>query len=192
MGFIFPILMLFSFSYGNSISEIVNSKVYFSIYFVFFIIPAILQFLSYSGNYKGAWIYKALPIDYPESIYRGAVKSVFINLFTPVFILVSIIFLIIFKFKIIGDIFIVYLNMMLSICILFMIQVKDLPFSKAFEVSQGRGGFISLILTLLCILSLVAAHYFIGKLNYGKYIYMGIVIIANIIAWKYSFRLKTS
>jgi len=192
MGFIFPILMLFSFSYGNSISEIVNSKVYFSIYFVFFIIPAILQFLSYSGNYKGAWIYKALPIDYPESIYRGAVKSVFINLFTPVFILVSIIFLIIFKFKIIGDIFIVYLNMMLSICILFMIQVKDLPFSKAFEVSQGRGGFISLILTLLCILFLVAAHYFIGKLNYGKYIYMGIVIIANIIAWKYSFRLKTS
>ena len=192
MGFIFPILMLFSFSYGNSISEIVNSKVYFSIYFVFFIIPAILQFLSYSGNYKGAWIYKALPIDYPESIYRGAVKSVFINLFTSEFILVSIIFLIIFKFKIIGDIFIVYLNMMLSICILFMIQVKDLPFSKAFEVSQGRGGFISLILTLLCILFLVAAHYFIGKLNYGKYIYMGIVIIANIIAWKYSFRLKTS
>lgn len=192
MGFIFPFLMLFSFGYKGSFEELSNSKMYFAIYFSFIIIPTITESLSRSGNYKGAWVYEVLPIGSMESIYKGAVKSGFINLFTPVYILISIIFLLIFKTSIIAHIFIIYLNMMLSITILFRISQKKLPFSQAFEVSEGSGGFMIMILSFMVIGFLGGSHYFVEKLNHGiySYMYMAIIIIANIIAWKYFFKVE--
>lgn len=192
MGFIFPFLILLSFSYTKDISQISQRSIYFTMYFSYIIIPAVLQFLGYSGDYKGAWIYETFPIDYWESIYRGTVKAAFINLFTPIFILISIIFLIVFKLSILPHIIIVYLNMMLSICILFMISEKNLPFSRAFEMSEGRGGFMAMILSFITIGCLGGAHYFIGKMPYGAYIYILISIVANMIFWKYAFRVKTA
>lgn len=192
MGFIFPFLILLSFSYTKDISQISQRSIYFTMYFSYIIIPAVLQFLGYSGDYKGAWIYETFPIDYWESIYRGTVKAAFINLFTPIFILISIIFLIVFKLSILPHIIIVYLNMMLSICILFMISEKNLPFSRAFEMSEGRGGFMAMILSFITIGCLGGAHYFIGKMPYGAYIYILISIVANMVFWKYAFRVKTA
>lgn len=192
MGFIFPFLILLSFSYTKDISQISQGSIYFTMYFSYIIIPAVLQFLGYSGDYKGAWIYETFPIDYWESIYRGTVKAAFINLFTPIFILISIIFLIVFKLSILPHIIIVYLNMMLSICILFMISEKNLPFSRAFEVSEGRGGFMAMILSFITIGCLGGAHYLIGKMPYGAYIYILISIVANMVFWKYAFRVKTA
>lgn len=192
MGFIFPFLILLSFSYTKDISQISQGSIYFTMYFSYIIIPAVLQFLGYSGDYKGAWIYETFPIDYWESIYRGTVKAAFINLFTPIFILISIIFLIVFKLSILPHIIIVYLNMMLSICILFMISEKNLPFSRAFEVSEGRSGFMAMILSFITIGCLGGAHYLIGKMPYGAYIYILISIVANMVFWKYAFRVKTA
>ncbi|MEW8973439.1 MAG: hypothetical protein AB2375_04520 [Tissierellaceae bacterium] len=192
MGFIFPFLILLSFSYTKDISQISQGSIYFTMYFSYIIIPAVLQFLGYSGDYKGAWIYETFPIDYWESIYRGTVKAAFINLFTPIFILISIIFLIVFKLSILPHIIIVYLNMMLSICILFMISEKNLPFSRAFEVSEGRSGFMAMILSFITIGCLGGAHYLIGKMSYGAYIYILISIVANMVFWKYAFRVKTA
>ncbi len=191
MGFIFPLLMLFSFGYKESFQELSNSKAYFVIYFSYIIIPTITESLSRSGNYKGAWIYEVLPIESVESIHKGAIKSGFINLFTPVYVLISIIFLLIFKTSIIVHVFIIYLNMLLSIAIQFRISQRELPFSKAFEVSEGSGGFITMILSFMIIGFLGGSHYFVEKLNYGiSYMYMAIIIIANIIVWKYFFKVK--
>lgn len=191
MGFIFPLLMLFSLNTGNKLSEIRDSRMYFNIYFIYFTVVAMVQFLSYSGNYKGAWIYKTAPINHEESINKGSVKAVFINLFTPLFVLVSIIFLFIFKTKIIPHIIIIYLNMLLATSIIFKINNKGLPFSKAFEVTE-KSGFGELILSFLTMGALFGAHFIFEKINYGVYIYLIIALIGNIIGWKYAFKIKTS
>lgn len=188
-GFIFPFIMLFSLSVGSKFSEVRDSKLYYNIYFILFAVTAMVQFLDRSGNYKGAWIYQTLPIDYPEYIYRGAVKAVFINLFTPLYILVSIIFLIIFRIRIIPHIIAAYLSMMLATSIIFKINNKDLPFSKAFSVTE-KGGLLPAFLSLIIEGALFAAHYFVAKASYGVYIYIIMVLIANGITWKYFFRVQ--
>src|SRR5699024_12256601 len=85
--------MPLAFSIDDGLAGLQDSKMYFTIYFIFFAISAMPQFLKYSGDYKGAWIYKIIPIENTRNIYKGTIKAAFINLFTPLFIIVSIIFL---------------------------------------------------------------------------------------------------
>jgi len=191
LGFslIFPLIMLFT-RYSNDNTMAFTQNTFYTIYFVAFMIPTIMGFLSYSGNYKGAWIYQTMPINNKDSIFKGAIKSVFINLFTPIFILISIIYLFLFKYTIILDLIIVYLNLFLLTSIVFMIQDKDLPFSLAFETTQNKNGFGELILTLLSLGILLGLHYLSAKILYGNYIFICLLIIANLVIWKKAFILK--
>lgn len=183
----FPLIMLFNSSKGSSLAEIVNSKAYFNIYFAAFFLPSIMQFLGNSGNYKGAWIYKVMPIKSYQPVFKGAVKSVFINLITPVLVVISIIFLFIFKFKIIDQVIIVYLNLILGTFFVFKIYKKDLPFSRAFETTEKRNGFGKILLSSAAIGILVALHYFSIKIRFGLYIYLLLQIIVIGISLKYLF-----
>ena len=162
---------------------------YFNMYFTTFSLLTILQYLSYSGNYKGAWIYKVLPVKDMESIYKGTVKASLINLFTPMFIVVSIIFLFIFGLKIIPHIIVIYLNMMLLTSIIFKLtnKNKDLPFSRSFEISQ-EGMLGDLFLFLLVTGLLFGIHFLFEKVSYGVYIYLVIAIMLNSITWRYFFK----
>jgi hypothetical protein len=153
-------------------------------------IPTIMGFLSYSGNYKGAWIYHTMPINKKETIFKGAIKSVFINLFTPIFILISIIYLFLFKYTFILDLIIVYLNLFMLTSIVFMVQEKDLPFSLAFETTQKKNGFGEFLQTILSLGILIGLHYLSAKIIYGEYILVSLLIIVNIIIWKKAFIIK--
>lgn len=191
LGFslVFPLIMLFAnYSYDNSIELTKNT--FYTIYFVAFMIPTIMGFLSYSGNYKGAWIYQTMPINNKSTIFKGAIKSVFVNLFTPVFILISIIYLFLYKYTIVLDLIIVYLNLFMLTSIVFMIQDKDLPFSLAFETTQKKNGFGELILTLISMGILLGLHYLSAKIIYGGYILISLLIILNIVIWKKAFVIK--
>lgn len=186
-SFIFPFLMILSFSHVPDRSNIFNPTSYFAIYFVAIMIPTLLSFLKFSGNYKGAWIYRTIPIKEIKHIYKGTIKAAFINLITPVFILTSIVFIFIYKWGIINNLIITYLSLMLYTRIAFIFVEKDLPFSRAFEVSEGGGNIFYTIASLLVIGALAVAHFFIGKSSYGLYIYLPILIIVNIISWNIGF-----
>lgn len=186
-AFIFPFLMMLSFTYGSDRSNIFNSTSYFSIYFIGIMVPTLLSFLKFSGNYKGAWIYRTIPIKETKHIYKGTIKAAFINLITPVFILTSIVFIFIYKWGIINNIIITYLSFMLYTRIAFIFVEKDLPFSRAFEVSEGGGSIFYTIASFLVIGALAGAHFFISKSSYGLYIYLPILIIVNIVCWNIGF-----
>lgn len=192
LGFsiIFPFIMLFSRGSTRSFSEISASSGYFTLYFISFMIPSILGFISYSGNYKGAWIYKTTPIRNTSSIYKGAIKAVFINLFTPVYIFSSIIFLMIFKYKIVLDLIILYLNLLVLSTIVFRIQKPELPFSLAFEATEGKSGLGELLLSIMAFGILFGFHYGAKKILYGEYIYIIILLIANLFLWKFIFNIE--
>lgn len=192
LGFsiVFPFIMLFNSVRGSSLAQIADSKAYFNIYFAAFFLPSLMQFIGNSGNYKGAWIYKVMPIKDYEPVFRGAIKSVFINLFTPVVLLISFIFLMIFKFKIIDQLIIVYLNLILATFIVFILFKKDLPFSRAFETTERRNGFFKLLLSVVAIGILVLIHYFSHRIGFGSYIYLFIQIIVIFVSSKYIFNVE--
>lgn len=186
----FPIIMLFNSASGSSFAELINTKAYFNIYFAAFFLPGVLQFMGNSGNYKGAWIYKVMPIKSYEPVFKGAIKSIFINLFTPVILVLSIIFLGLFKFTIIDQLIVVYLNLILGTFIVFKLFKKDLPFSRAFETREKRNGFSKILLSSAAIGILVGLHYFSIKIKFGLYIYLLLQIILIGISLKYLFNVQ--
>ncbi|MDR7869731.1 MAG: hypothetical protein RIN55_02645 [Tissierellaceae bacterium] len=192
LGFsiVFPFIMLFNSARGSSLAQVINSKAYFNTYFVAFFLPSLMQFIGNSGNYKGAWIYKVAPIKKYEPVFKGAVKSVFINLFTPVILIVSIIFLIVFKFKILNHLIIVYLNLILGTFIVFKLFKKDLPFSRAFETTERRNGFGKTLLSIMGMGILILIHYFSMRIRFGQYIYLLIQIIIIYVSSRFIFNVQ--
>lgn len=191
-GFIFPFIMIFSMSsQGFDNGNIFSANSYFAIYFAGIMVPTLLLFLQYSGNFKGAWIFNTIPMKDRSNMYKGTIKATFINLITPVFLLISIVFLFIYKWVIIFNLITTYLILMLYTRISFMFVEKNIPFSKAFEVSQSGGNFIYMTISLLIIGSLGFIHFMLSKVSYGLYIYIPILIISNLIFWNIGFKTKT-
>lgn len=175
LGFsiIFPFIMWFS-SGARSI---------LTIYFVGFSFITILQLLKYSDSYKAAWIYKFFEVD-ENTIYKAALKSVFINLITPIFILVSIIFFLIMRENILIDLIIAYIALNLGLLLMFITGDKILPFSEKFGAIKEKASMLDGFRMLFILGGLAVVHFIFGMLPYGKHIYVVILIITDIIVWK--------
>lgn len=190
LGFslLFPFLMMISGGV-EGLAALEDSKSYFTIYFIGLSMPTTLQLLGYSESYKASFLYKQFSINL-ESVYRGTLKAMFINLITPVFIVVSIGFLFIFKQKVMIHLIIAYLGIFLSVYLIFKSTDKVLPFSKDFGILTNKRGIGALFITIAIYGALAALHFISTLINYGEYIYIIILILANILAWKYGFKEK--
>ncbi|WP_353097584.1 hypothetical protein [Tissierella praeacuta] len=183
MAIIFPFFIIITLG-RKELFNIANTKSYLSIYMVFAMIPTVIASLGYSGNYKGSWIYETIPVKDKSTIYKGTVKAAILNLFMPVYFLVSLVFLIIYKMQIIDQITVIGINILLFTIIVFNIFHKNLPFSKSFETGEkpegGGEGIFSLIIMGLFVLG----HFILTKIPYGTYIYIPIGLVIGKIAWK--------
>ncbi|WP_461038953.1 hypothetical protein [Tepidimicrobium xylanilyticum] len=105
LGFslVFPFIFLLTSLKESRLEGTVPIKVYFSIYFIGFMISGIISTIGFSGNYKGAWIYKVIPLNKTDAIFKGTMKAAIVNLVLPIYIFVSTIFMILFKGKILMD-----------------------------------------------------------------------------------------
>lgn len=187
-GLIFPFLMMISGGMRD-MDAIRNSKTFLTIYFMGISIPTTIKILGYSESYKGAWIYKLFPVEY-NKVHKATLKSMFINLITPAFLIVSIGFLFIFRLKVILDLTIAYLGMFLSVYLIFKANEKSLPFSRDFTIMSNKGGLVDLFISLVVYGGLVGFHFLAISINNGKYIYLIVLLLANMISWKYGFRKK--
>ncbi len=185
----FPFIFLFQKILDSGVQEVSMGRSYFFIYFCGLMLPSILLMIRYSAAYKGAWIYKALPISNVTPIFRGAMKALLIRLFFPFFLLEAIIFTAIFGVRILPHLLIILLNMQLLNTLYFMINDKYLPFSEAFDdVKQANIGLNLLLMLGLAILA--GLHYQLLSINYGIHFYMAMVLILNLVLWKYAFNIN--
>ncbi|MFV3010940.1 ABC transporter permease [Clostridium botulinum] len=194
---IFPFLMLIgSFSKYESISqafdEFSKGNYYFSIYLSVLMLVASIELLSQSEKYKGSWIYTVLPIDNPGKIQKGALKGFIFRYIFPVFLSVCIIFLIICGLRILPDIIVMFFSMLISIVAVQSLYKKELPFYNDFQ-SNGEGS----ITTVLVSGGLTGIFFGLHKLirnlikySFSIYIYIGVLIIINMILWKKIFNIS--
>ncbi|ADU30508.1 hypothetical protein [Evansella cellulosilytica] len=183
-SFLFPFIMIFSQMRMTSLEEIANSQQYFSIYFSGLMIPTVVLMLRYSEHYKGAWIFRALPIKSIASLNKGALKAFLVHLYLPVFLLLSAAFLYVFSTRILLDLLIFFLSVLIYIVICFKaLNTNRLLFSETFEVSQQQGTGMVLLLFVLAFFFFIV-HFIVSFIPFGIYVYGGILLILNIIFWK--------
>ncbi|UZQ51228.1 hypothetical protein [Clostridium kluyveri] len=191
LGFslIFPFIFIFNSIGYESLSNIASSKMYLNLYFCTLILPSVIMMMKYSVNYRGAWIYKTMPIENTASIFKGTLKAFIVKLMLPVYVLESILFVFIFGIRIIPDIFVLLFNILLFTVICFKLMKKSLPFSEKLQTSaQGEG--LILIVLMILLGALAGIHYFCTFISYGIYVYLIILIILVTVLWKKAFNVS--
>lgn len=191
LGFalIFPFIFMFNSMRDKGFQGIASSKLYLNIYFCALFLPTVVLMMKYSGKYKGAWIYKVIPTRNAAPIFKGTLKAFMVKLLVPIFAAESVIFIAIFGIRILPDLAVVFLTMTLFIVLCFMIFKKTLPFSQPFEAAQQGDGLV--MFPLIILLGVLAAvHYGITMFAAGKYLYMMILVLANVLTWKKAFNIS--
>lgn len=186
-SFVIPFIFIFNDLQYGSWSDLSSSKVYFAIYFSLLMIPTIVFMLKYSDKYKGAWIYKTTPINNKKIFIKAALKAFLVKLYLPIYILISVIFVLIFSVKIIPDLLIVFASALVYtiICVKGMGETA-LPFTESFEAAQQSDG-IKAIGFFFFILFFVVFHFVSLLFPYGTFIYLFILIMLNLLIWRKAF-----
>lgn len=194
LAVILPLVFLANFiQRGSTVSEFLAKvsagRLYLFIYFSIAIFASLLQFLSTSEQYKGAWIYKALPIGSPVPVLKGAVKGYILKYLLPAYILVSLLFTAIYGIRIIPDLILIFFNMFLLILLVFKCSKKELPFYKDFQYSKD-GNNVAAVFLLFGVCGLFALiHLIVGRYSFGVTLYLAVSILLTVLVWKISFKL---
>jgi len=189
LGFaiIMPFIFLFNSLRDGGFSSISGGKGYLTIYSTMIIIPSVIMMLKFSGKYKGAWIYKALPLGDLSPLFKGTLKAFLARLYLPMYLVICILFVTIFGVRVIPDLILVLLISAFYSVICFLILKKSIPFSESFElVGQTEGWKVFGLMLPIAIFA--GLHYISTLASFGVYIYIFIMLIANFILWKKSIR----
>ncbi|WLR43085.1 hypothetical protein LC087_02415 [Bacillus carboniphilus] len=184
MAFIFPIIILMNELQWKTFEEVSQGNGYLGIYLCTIIIPSAIMMLSYSGNYKGAWIYKTTPIKNFYHVASGTLKSFIVKLFLPVFLPISVFYVWIYGATVIIDLFIVLGVSILTSIICFLLLVKELPFSSSFETIENTNWIVFIFMIPIAIFA--GIHYYLLTVPYGKIGYLILLIVTSTLAWKFA------
>lgn len=194
LGIVLPIIFLFIGIDKDNTSGIFeslrNSRFYLSIYAFALVIPNILVMLRYSERYLGAWIYEIAPIKNTSAIFRGVIKGALYKLMLVPYIIISMIFIIIFGPKVIIHLIIAFLAFIFLMIINFRVLNKEFPFSKKFEATNGGESLVAFLVSLVGIALVLGIHFAISKIPLLIWIYLIILIIIDLILWKFAFEIS--
>lgn len=168
-----------------ALTNISGGSSYLSVYMTVFALATITANINTSEKFKGAWIYKALPVKTPGIILRGALKGFVLKYIIPVYFFVCLVFAFIYGAKLIPHALLILLNLLLLIVLIFTLTPKELPFSSDIQVEQGNKFGVVIGALAFCGLS-AALHYNLQAYNYGLHVYMIAVFIITAFLWKRS------
>ncbi|OAB47581.1 hypothetical protein [Paenibacillus antarcticus] len=188
LSLVFPFIFLFNSLQSQEWDKVSSSKSYLLMYSAALFIPTVMTLLKFSDNYKGAWVYKAMPVRELAPIFKGSLKAILVNLFVPLILFVSIIFITVYGLRILPDVVIFLLSISLYTVISFLMLRKAIPFSEPHQVS-GKGEWIPIIVLMVILVLLAVCHLLSTVVNYGVYIYMILLIFVNMVSWRRAFRM---
>jgi hypothetical protein len=162
------------------------------IYFSALLLMTVVQMLRYSASYKGAWIYKVIPLADTSMIYRGMLKAAVIKLLLPLFALEDVIFTVVFGLRIVPDMAGVLLALLLYSVICLLVFPKAMPFSEKYEAARRKDFTSSAFVQLFILAGLGGVHYVFTLFPAGTYIYLVILVIANGWIWRAAFAQNAS
>ena len=166
--------------------NIYQSKAYFSLYLVIVFSVQIFMVINHSAYFKAAWTFKYLPIETPKNLFKGAVLAIFLKFQSPLFLIISAIYLFIWKSVLIPFVVISYLNGIIVILLFLMMSDRILPFSQELKSNKALSarGSSYLLASMVLVPLLVGIHYVSTLFTIGAFILIPIQIVAIIALWK--------
>lgn len=194
LGLVLPLIMIFITGNHKSFQQTIDSlhtgSSFLWTYMSIAMVSLSINFISYSEKYRGAWIYKVLPVENPGIALKGAFKSVLLKFNIPLIGIMSIIFIILSGARIIPDVILMFSNMMLLSISFFKIASKELPFCRDFQNAQnGTNAGKSFLLMLICGI-LAAIHFALKFVPFGVTANIAVSVILTMLIWHFSFNVK--
>ena len=188
LSLVFPFIFLFNSLQSQEWDKVSSSKSYLLMYAAALFIPSVMIMLKFSDSYKGAWIYKVMPVRELAPIFKGSLKAILVKLFVPLILFVSIIFITVYGLRIIPDVVVFLLSICLYTVVSFLMLRKAVPFSEPYQVS-GKGERIPILVLMVILVLFAVCHLLSTVVNYGVYIYMILLIFMNMVSWRRAFRM---
>ena len=165
-GIIMPLILLFvTYDRSMSIMEYLKSlsttNNFLNIYLAVILLQNCILLLKYSKEYEASFIYDVLPISKKKNIYSAEFKVIIIKLFVPVFIIIGIPYLILFKAKFIVHLLIAFVSTIFISMGTFRANDKSLPFSEDYAVTANTSNFLNIIKSIGFVGVAVLLHYLI-------------------------------
>ena len=165
-GIIMPlVLLIVTYDRSMSIMEYLKSlsttNNFLNIYLAVILLQNCILLLKYSKEYEASFIYDVLPISKKKNIYSAEFKVIIIKLFLPVFIIIGIPYLILFKAKFIVHLLIAFVSTIFISMGTFRINNKSLPFSEDYAVTANTSNFLNIIKSIGFVGVAVLLHYLI-------------------------------
>ncbi|MDF2911566.1 MAG: hypothetical protein K0Q56_2447 [Sporolactobacillus laevolacticus] len=196
LGVIMPFVMIFSFvsrsaSLREALTTIASGKYYLYIYFSLFCFSTLFTVISMSENYKGAWIYRALPVKNPGQVLKGAMKAFVYKYVIAFYLLTCLMFIAICGIRILPDLILIFINLLILMLVIFKLSKKELPFCRDFSATQGGENFAMVILSIFACAGLAGVHYFLTvHLTFGLILNLVISLLLFVILWRSVFRIS--
>jgi len=193
MALFMPLIFMFmdrDESFVDKIQTGYGGKIHLIMYISIFLLCFCTAFINNSDNYKGAFIYKVLPIENPGVILKGAVKGTIFKLIIPVYILEALVFLILKGPSIIIDLITMFLVLLISSLVYFKISNKEMPFSVKFSTTDSGKLILPGIITMLLLGILAVVHIVIRNNMIFVGVYALVLLIVNVILWKNCFKVS--
>ncbi len=188
MSFIFPIIFLYN---NMELQEITGTPLsqgrsYLTLYFANIIIGTVVYMLQFSSKYKGAWVFYTTPIQDNSALYRATLKAFFVKLYLPVLLVLSVVYIWIFSFRILPDILVILVTSLLQVVIAHKVFNKGkFPFTEPMDSANQGGGTAGIIIALMLIVGVFALiHFIISVIPFAIYIYLVILIVLTAVLWK--------
>lgn len=182
-----PFIFMFNHILTGDPAALRDSRAYLFIYFSALMMTTVVQMLRYSASYKGAWIYKVIPLPRILMVYRGMLKAAIIKLLLPLFAVEAAVFIGLFGVKIVPNMVGGMLALPLYSVICLLLLPKALPFSEKYETAQKKEFTSIAFLQLFILGGFGGVHYAVTLIPGAIYIYMAILVIANVWIWRVAF-----
>ncbi|HEX3025695.1 MAG TPA: ABC transporter permease, partial [Clostridia bacterium] len=189
---IFPFIFLFNRinerqSFAQTLAQIKSGNFFLFLYLSAMMLAPMLTILGMSENYKGAWIYRMMPVASPEEILRGTFTAFICKYVFPVFLFCGLVFALIYGPKIIPDLILIFLNTLLLMLLVFKYSDKELPFCKDFQATQNNN--ISILILSLVLCGVFAGlHYLLRRFfSPGIFLFLAVSLVFSLILWRTAF-----
>ncbi|MFT3824488.1 MAG: hypothetical protein QM731_11230 [Chitinophagaceae bacterium] len=176
LAYIAVFIFIFVFNRGQHLAEYWHNlpdtnKFLWLIYLPMFTILTSIALVSFNENFQAAWVYHCSPVQRPGEIVTGMLKAVFVKYFIPIYLVLFAFALYIWGIPVIDDFVFGFFNNLLCFFIMGSLSPKRLPFSCQPNVKEQSGRFITMIMQMILISTLVGLHFLIIKLNWWWVIY---------------------
>ena len=155
------------------------------LYFTGLTSASIYMIIGQTENPESIMFYQILPIENLSKCIRAGIKVVLFRYLTPIFVALSALLLGVYGFGIIPDVIIAYLSFIFVTGFIIRISAWVLPFSYESDAASAGNNLLMFFMSLFVFAVLGWIHIFWLKTLELQLIGIAVMILANLVLWKF-------